>query len=79
MRPTPRTVPKAIAPAASAELRRLLGGPAEAPAEAEGDDVEEATAEDIDPLESSKQHSPTAGEAYDEDEGPGPQVACQQQ
>lgn len=79
--------PPSLEPSAAAELRRLLGGGAGGDEDegepADGEDVEDAVIEDIDPLESSKQ-SPTkaSGQAYDEDEGHGPgmqPVQCQQQ
>jgi len=76
--------PLAFEPSVAAELRKLLGAPAEqadAPA-VEGEDVEDAVAEDIDPLESSKQGAKPSAEAYHEDSEMGqgmPGVQCQQQ
>lgn len=75
--------PPSINPSVSGELRRLLGAPEaeEVHEAAYGEDVEEAQAEDIDPLESSKQSKRPGSEAYDEDadEGPGMQMGCKQQ
>jgi len=77
--------PLTIEPSAAAELRRLLGAPDDSggtEAETVGEGDEEAEAEDIDPLETSKQNVKAgSGEAYDEDaeQGMGPGVQCQQQ
>lgn len=77
--------PVSIDPALSCELRRLLGAPAEPGldhAVAAGEDVEEAVAVDMDPLESAKQSKRASGnEAYEEDEhgAHGMQMGCKQQ
>mmetsp|Transcript_88176 Transcript_88176/g.285409 ORF Transcript_88176/g.285409 Transcript_88176/m.285409 type:complete len:411 (+) Transcript_88176:3-1235(+) len=74
--------PSTVSPNVSSELRRLLGAPQEAEADeaAQGEDVEEAFAVDLDPLESSKQAKKSGAEAYDEDaDGEGVQVGCKQQ
>merc|ERR1719436_199162 len=82
--------PAALEPATAADLRRLLGGvddegtsPSMALGSGGAEDIEQAFAEDIDPLESSKHSTKPGGEAYDEDEdsqGAGMQrVECKQQ
>merc|ERR1712039_1079424 len=78
--------PVSIEPSAAAQLRRLLGctdSSADGEVAADGEGDEEAEAEDIDPLESSKQNVKAGGgEAYEEDEGHGgmgQSVQCQQQ
>lgn len=76
--------PLAIEPSIAEELRRLLGHAAADEEEVEGEeDTENAIAEDIDPLESSKAGAKAGGEAYDEDAdslGPGMRrMECQQQ
>lgn len=76
--------PTSISPAVGSEIRRLLGvvdqdDHQEALA---GEDVEEAVAEDVDPLESAKKTKRGGGgEAYEEDadEMGGMQVGCKQQ
>mmetsp|Transcript_11204 Transcript_11204/g.31531 ORF Transcript_11204/g.31531 Transcript_11204/m.31531 type:complete len:431 (+) Transcript_11204:117-1409(+) len=76
--------PPSINPSAGAEIRRLLGAPdAEDVHEAGyGEDVEEALAEDLDPMESAKLTRRAGAEAYEEDEHDGlggVQMGCKQQ
>mmetsp|Transcript_117882 Transcript_117882/g.234838 ORF Transcript_117882/g.234838 Transcript_117882/m.234838 type:complete len:435 (-) Transcript_117882:107-1411(-) len=78
--------PASIDPAFSSELRRLLGAPVEPgqdqAAGIAGEEVEEAVAVDMDPLESAKQSKRANGnEAYEEDEHGqhGVQMGCKQQ
>lgn len=73
--------PLSIQPSAVAEIRQLLGGPADFHTGDEplNDGDEEAEAQDIDPLESSKLNAKAGGQAYDEDEQGQQQVQCQQQ
>lgn len=74
--------PPALEPSVAKEIRRLLGAP-QVEEEDLGDDTEEAIAEDIDPLESSKSHQKASTAAYDEDSdenGPGMRrMDCNQQ
>uniref|UniRef100_A0A7S4SJZ4 J domain-containing protein n=1 Tax=Alexandrium monilatum TaxID=311494 RepID=A0A7S4SJZ4_9DINO len=76
--------PPSVSPASSGELRRLLGAPEveESQEALYGDEIEEAVAEDVDPLESSKRTQRAGAEAYDEDADDGlggVQVGCKQQ